>query len=133
MQRRKFILLSAVAGTATAFGGIQCHSRPPAIYGVLEKPMSLSQICDVQTIREIGLAYRLQKPEERGADVLADSLLTDASGRSLSSSSDDRLISEFISKKVELDFEKANTVVVSGWILALTEARQCALYAVQHL
>ena len=132
MQRRKFILLSAVAGTATAFAGIQCNSRPPAIYSVLDKPRFLSQICNEQTIREIGLTYRLQKPEEHTAGILADSLLTDGSGRLLSSSADDQLVSDLISKKVEIDFEKGNTVVVRGWILAVTEARQCALYAVQH-
>lgn len=132
MQRRKFILLSAVTGTVTVFAGIQCNSRQPAIYSVLEKPRSLLQICDERTIREIGMAYRLQKPEENSAGELADVLLTDASGRPLSSSVDDQFVQTMVSKKVEQDFEKANTVLVRGWILAVTEARQCALFAVQH-
>jgi hypothetical protein len=132
MQRRKFIILSTVAGAATVFAEIQCNSRPSKIYSVLEKPEILSQICDEQTIREIGLAYRLQKPKEQTRDELADLLLTDYSGRSLPSSPDEQLVRTTISKKVELDFEKSNIVVAGGWILAVTEARQCALFAIQH-
>ena len=132
MQRRKFIMLSAVAGTAAAFAGIRCNRRPPAIYHILEKPEFLSQICDEQTIREIGLAYRLQKPNEKTPDELADLLLKDISGNSLSSSADGQLIRKTISEKTKLDFEKSDTAVVSGWILAVTEARQCALFAAQH-
>ena len=30
------------------------------------------------------------------------------------------------------DFESGNTVIVNGWILSLTEARQCALYSFWH-
>lgn len=132
MQRRKFILLSAVAGTAAAFAGIQCNSRSTAILNILEKPEFLSKICDEQTIRAIGLAYRLQKPKEQNLDELTDLLMKDYSGHSLSSSQDEQLVRTMVSKKVDLDFEKADTVVVSGWILSVTEARQCALFAAQH-
>lgn len=132
MQRRKFILLSAVAGTATAFAGIQCNNRPPAIYSVLEKPQILSEICDEQTIREIGLAYLLQNPEEQTAAKLAANLLTDQAGGPLSSSADEQFVRTLVSRKVEMDFEKSYTVVLKGWILAVTEGRQCALFAVQH-
>lgn len=132
MKRRKFILLAAAGSAAVAIAGIECNSRPPAVYAVLEKPGALSRICDEQTIREIGLAYRLQKPEENSSQKLADALLTDSSGRPLSSSVDDQFVRTLISKKIELDFEKANMIVVRGWILAVTEARQCAFFAVQH-
>jgi hypothetical protein len=132
MQRRKFIMLSAVAGTAAAFAGIQCNRRPSAIFSILEKPEFLSQICDVPTIREIGMAYRLQKPKEQTSDELADLLLKDNSGEPFSSTADVQLIRKTIGEKIKLDFEKSDTIVVSGWILAVTEARQCALFAAQH-
>jgi hypothetical protein len=129
MQRRKFILFTAVGGIATAFATLQCNPRQPAFYKILDKPGALSHICDLQTIREIGLAYRQQKPEENEIEKLEHLLLTDSAGRSVSTSSDDQLIQTLINNKIEQDFEKANTVVVKGWILAVTEARQCALFA----
>jgi hypothetical protein len=33
-----------------------------------------------------------------------------------------------IDKKKKEDFAKSNTVIVKGWVLSRTEARQCALY-----
>src|SRR5450631_1412837 len=132
MQRRNFILLTAIGGTVTVFAGLQCNPRQSAVYSILGKPGPLSFICDEQTIREIGLVYRLQKPEEKEAHKLEDLLLTDSVGHQLSSSVDDQIVQNLISKKVEQDFEKANTVVVRGWILAVTEARQCALFAIHN-
>jgi hypothetical protein len=132
MQRRKFILLTTVGGTATAFAALQCNPRQPAFYKILDKPGALSYICDLKTIREIGLAYRQQKPEEYEAEKLEDLLLTDSAGRTVSPSSDDQLVQRLINNKIERDFEKANTVVVKGWILAVTEARQCALFAIHN-
>jgi hypothetical protein len=98
----------------------------------LDKPGALSYICDLQAIREIGLAYRLQKPEENEARKLEDLLLTDSAGRYVSSSSDDHFVQTLINNEIEQDFKKANTVVVKGWILAVTEARQCALFAIHN-
>ena len=36
------------------------------------------------------------------------------------------------SELVNADFRDGNTVVVDGWILSVTEARQCALYTLQE-
>jgi hypothetical protein len=132
MQRRTFILLTSIGGAATAFTGLHCNPRGPAGSAILEKPGVLSYICDEKTLREIGLAYRQLRPEENEAGKLEELLLTDSGGRGLSASVDDQFIQALISKKIEEDFEKADTVVVKGWILAITEARQCALFAVHH-
>ena len=132
MQRRTFIMLTAVGSTAAAFAGLQCNSRQSSVYKVLGKPGQLSFICDEQTIREIGMAYRLQKPDENEVRKLEDLLLTDSSGKPLPSSVDDQIVQALLYKKTEQDFENANTVVVRGWILSLTEARQCALFSAHH-
>ncbi len=85
MQRRKFIQLSAVGGAAISITGISCGQRHPASYEVLTKPEELAQICDLKTLRDIGMTYRLQTASEREGDKLVSLLLTDAAGKRVSS------------------------------------------------
>jgi hypothetical protein len=127
MQRRKFLHVSAVATTAIAITGISCKRHYPAYYNVLDKPAKLSGICDLNTIRKIGMNYQLQTPVESSLDKLADLLSEDSAGNKISSSSDDLFIQNQISQKIKHDFETDNTVIVNGWVITVTEARQCAL------
>lgn len=132
MQRRKFIQLSAVGGAAISITGISCGHTSPASYDLLAKPIELAQICDLKTLREIGMSYRLQAPSERQGDKLVTLLLTDTDGDRVPATSDDLAIRYLISRKIRQDFETGHTVIVKGWILALTEARQCALLVVNN-
>ncbi len=132
MQRRKFIQLSAMGSAAIGMTGISCNTRRPAFYAVLDKPGALSQICDLQTIREIGRTYRVQTPSESDAGKLVALLSADLTGNPVSSASDNAFVQGLIHQKIRQDFETGNTVVVKGWILAVTEARQCALLYVNH-
>ena len=133
MQRRKFIQVSAVGTTVIVITGISCKGRHPAFYNVLDKPVKLSGICDLNTIRNIGMNYRLQTPAESEADKLAELLSMDSAGNKISSSTDDLFIQNLINQKIKNDFETDNTVIVNGWVLTVTEARQCALlYAINQ-
>jgi hypothetical protein len=133
MQRRKFIQVSAVGTTAMVFTGVSCRYQHTSFYNILDKPRRLSGICDLNTLREIGKTYQLQAPAESVVDKLADLLSTDAAGNKISSSSDDLFIQDLINQKIEHDFETDNTVIVNGWVITVTEARQCALlYAVDQ-
>jgi hypothetical protein len=127
MQRRKFIQVTAAGTTAIAITGISCKGRHPAFYDVLDKPIKLSGICDLNTIRNIGMNYRLQTPAESEADKLAELLSMDSAGNKISSSTDNLFIQNLLNQKIKYDFETDNTVIVNGWVLTLTEARQCAL------
>ena len=132
MQRRKFIQLSAMGSAAIGIAGISCGGRHPAFYNILDKPEVLAQICDLKTLREIGKAYRIQSASERDADKLELLLLADSAGNRVSSDSDSLFIQNLVKEKIKQDFERGNTVVVKGWILAVTEARQCALLFVNN-
>ena len=126
MQRRQFLQLSAMSGTVFLVTGLSCNRRRPVSYDILEKPEALAQICDLKTLKEIGMAYHAQAVSETDPDKLAALLLTDSAGNPVSSSSDHSVIQTLISKKIDHDFETGNTVVVKDWILSVTEARQCA-------
>lgn len=127
MQRRQFLQLSAMGGTVFLVTGMGCNQRHPVSYDILGKPEALAQICDVKTLKEIGMAYHAQIPSETDADKLAALLLTDSAGNPLSSASDNSAIQTLIGKKIDHDFETGNIVIVKDWILSVTEARQCAL------
>jgi hypothetical protein len=132
MQRRQFILLTAMGGAAVGITGISCGHYHPALYDILSEPSTLAQICDLKTIKEIGMTYRLQRPSEKDADKLVSLLLTDTTGKPVSSDADKSSIQTLLHNKMNHDFENDNTVIVKGWILSVTEARQCALQFVDN-
>jgi hypothetical protein len=127
MQRRQFIQLSAMSGTVMLVTGMHCGRHHPVSYDVLSQPADLAQICDLKTLREIGMIYRLQITTEMDADKLADLLLTDSAGKRLSSDAEAASVQALIHEKVNRDFESGETVTVGGWVLSQTEARQCVL------
>ena len=127
MNRRKFILLSAIAGAAVGVTGVNCGSGQPSSYKIFSTPEILAEICDLKTLQEIGMAYRQQTASESQRDKLVALLSTDIAGKPVPSNSDNHFIQVLLNKKISQDFQTGNTVIVKGWILAVTEARQCAL------
>jgi hypothetical protein len=114
MKRRNFLLLTIAGGLATVTPF--CATRVPV---ALTRPLFLSTICDLQTLIQIGTIYREATPAEGSEDVLMQLLTTGGDP------------TEQLSKKVNDDFANGRTVTVDGWVLAVTEARQCALSSFQ--
>jgi hypothetical protein len=82
------------------------------------RPTILSLLGDDRHLREIGAAYRQAFPAEATVDALVAAL--DArSGADLDA-------------RVCADFDHGRTVVIRGWVLSVTEARQCALHSLLH-
>jgi hypothetical protein len=132
MLRRQFLQFTAMGGAAIGISGIGCLHHRPGVYSILEEPSSLMQICNLKTLKEIGKTYRLQTAAESYDDQLISLLLTDTTGKTVSPDTDKYTIQTLMFDKVNQDFEKNNTVVVKGWVLSLTEARQCALLFVNN-
>ena len=120
MERRKFVLLSSALGTAVvlkAFASFNTELNPELISGA----NSLDLIWNHNTLRDIGLKYRDLFPTENISETLANSLSTD-------------FINEFsmrleLEKRLTKDFENDQIIILDGWLISLTEARQCALYS----
>ena len=68
-------------------------------------------------------------PAENDANMLMDILLLDADNNVIPRNADSLELKELLQQKVHSDFEGGNTVIVSGWVLSVTEARQCALFS----
>jgi hypothetical protein len=76
-----------------------------------------------ERVREIGTQYRAAMPNENTVATLRDAI-SDSQHQTFSWSR-----AGSIEEQIRDDFAAGRTVVVSGWVLSVTEARQCALYS----
>ena len=120
MKRRKFIGIIAVGalllGLLSWFYGIKKRRQTAGIF----EPQVLSNICSREKIIEIGQKYRAissENDKESLTQLLAFNNQAD--------------VNQYFENKVRQDFENNNTVLINGWLLSITEARQCALMSLQ--
>jgi hypothetical protein len=118
MKRKNFILMTAAGLAAISIPFTYSCLTNYDYDRLLAQPGSLSFIWDNQTINEIGKNYRLQVPHENKERALVGELLADTDTDNLALSLEEKIIK---------DFKTGNTIIVDGWILSITEARQCAL------
>ena len=125
MKRKEFIQLSAFAAAAISLPLLNSCNASVNEH-TLSKPVFLSRLFDEVTIKDAGKAYLQKIPLENDNDKLVR-LLTGNS--SIANAMDEKAIHQFLDEKVKHDFETGNTILVKGWVLAVTEARQCALFS----
>ena len=101
MNRRRFLHLSALGVAAGAAGA----GPEPQRYA----PRELLDLLGPETVRRLGRRYRALVPAE---DFLSEALRRRPTAH-----------------RVRDDFARGRTVVVMGWTLSATEARQCALFS----
>lgn len=89
-----------------------CGRRTDPRAKPLETPDFLAHVCDTATIRQLGDAYRAQTPAESTQEKLIELLTPGVSAQ-----------------KIQADYANGNIVTIKGWVISLTEARQCALYS----
>ncbi len=123
IDRRRFLQLTA-AGITSAIGGAACTADAGRDPAVVARPALLVAM-DEAAVREIGARYRETVPGERDAGALRSAIARDARrGLWLPWKP-----SPSLERQVRDDFAAGRTVVVRGWLLSVTEARQCALFS----
>jgi len=128
MKRRTFIITAAAATAAIISTPIICNQfSNKKHYDPVIMPGMLGTFCDEQTIREIGVIYRKQIPEENSKEKLTKILLNDGSHTVHSSHKSE--VEKMIENKIQQDFAASKIFVLKGWIISATEARQCALFS----
>jgi len=120
MERRNFLIGITGVAVVTISGSLYYMSRPVKYDALIIEPQLLSRIWDTDTITSIGNGYMAQTPEENSENALAKALIDDISG------SHDEMVSS-LKQKVANDFKNGDIVMIDGWILSRTEARQCGL------
>lgn len=125
MKRKEFIHLSAFAAAAVSFP-LLYSCNPLGKDSIISKPEFISRLFDEKTIDDTGKTYLQKVPSENSEDKLIALL---SGNSSITNVKDEKAIHNYLDQKIKQDFETGNTVMVKGWILAVTEARQCALFA----
>lgn len=124
MQRRHFITMAAVGAAGLAWPSTgRLVARTPV--HAVPAPRLLAMFGDESVARHLGLGYRHLVPAENDARVLAEAILPEPHRARPDA------LEEWLAGQVRRDFDAGRTVTVHGWILAVTEARQCALYSLQ--
>ncbi len=126
MKRRTFIYTGiAVAASLTLSDLLLLNNEPkwkkqPFLY-----PFILSNILDEESLWVIGNSYRVKRPDEDSKIKLLNAI---TSGMLTIQTTNDKLHQAMeIEKNVELDFKSDKLIVIKGWVISETEARQCAL------
>jgi hypothetical protein len=120
LDRRRFLQLSALGIVATAADSAcgSAHDRDAA----LDRPQLVSML-GPDRVRQLGAHYRAATPQESNADTLRAAI---SNGHHLRIPS---LGIGTLDDQIRDDFTAGRTVVVDGWVLAVTEARQAALFS----
>ncbi|SRR5258706_5870872 len=132
MKRRTFILISGASAISLGIPWVGCRNRISDLNPALSQPQFLARICDDGEVLEIGKIYRNQVPDEAQEALLVSLLLADNTGKSISASTEKSSLASWIEQKIQNDFKTSRTVVVKGWVLSITEARQCAVYSLNQ-
>ena len=128
MKRRTFLITTTAALAVASVPVIRYYSNGKRSYHPLVMPEELGNFCDEKAIRDIGMQYRKLVPSESEKAKLEQILLTDEAGKTVPMS-DKTAVSELLDKKIQNDFNNFNIQILNGWVISVTEARQCALFS----
>jgi hypothetical protein len=131
MKRREFIGIAAAGAAGMVVPGAGRDGASTRF--TFAHPGLLRFFAD-DRVRELGRRYRETVPDENDATVLARALAAGASANSAGSSVPcvpSGSPHADLAFMVQGDFAAGRTVMLQGWILSVTEARQCALFSLQ--
>jgi hypothetical protein len=119
IDRRRFLALSTIVGASVLTLACETASDTSS----LAQPDLLVAL-GPDAVRGLGRRYRASVPGESDAPQL-----TEAIQESRPWTARIGLRHPAIDDQVRDDFDAGRTVIVDGWLLSRTEARQCALYS----
>jgi hypothetical protein len=122
MKRRHFIGMAAT-GAAGLVWPATARDGEHLPWLTLATPHLLDVLRDERLVRDLGVRYREMVPAEDNARVLAQAILA------TSSAMDPVPLHARVNDRVQREFAGGETVTLNGWILSITEARQCALFS----
>ena len=120
MNRRPFIRNLILGALVVSAGGLYWGARNNNRNSLI-RPAVLGRICDRETLIDIGLQY-MDKSGETDALRLEEMIIAELPPIRLNQEAQ-------LQKKIAAEYRSGETVVLNGWMMSVTEARQCALLA----
>ena len=120
LDRRRFLQVTA-AGMAASLTSTACAGERGEHSTALAQPALLAMLGH-DRVRGIGAQYRAMVPRENSIKALQAAI----------SKTHEKVLGiwdQSIEQQIHDDFAAGRVVIVGGWVLAVTEARQCALYS----
>ena len=121
MARRGFLREAVLLSTSFLLPWLEACKG--SIDPAATTPDFLSRIQEAKAIKAIGEEYVKIFPEEASLEKLSTVLLGQRKGKA-----DPISIKDHLRKNISTDFQSGNVLVIKGWVLSVTEARQCALF-----
>lgn len=121
LDRRRFLQVG-VLGIVATVAESGCTAADTRDAAAVDRPLLLTML-GPDRVRELGARYRADTPSENTADALR-SAISGSRGFRIPF-----IRTKSLADQIKDDFEKARTVLVDGWVLSVTEARQAALYS----
>ena len=121
IDRRRFLQLSALGIVAT-MADSACAPGDAGVDASADHPQLLAML-GPERVRQLGTRYRASTPADNSAEALRAALARGHSpGIPLFKSGS-------FENQIHDDFAAGRTVLVDGWVLSVTEARQAALFS----
>ena len=127
MKRRAFILLSGLSIAAIGLPTIKWLGLYSGWDDQLALPRLLSHLFSRKVLRALGRTYLKLKPDESNRKMLTRKLFGKTSDMIFSRTVN---VQAQLEEKIKQDFDNGTTIVLNGWILSVTEARQCAYFSI---
>jgi hypothetical protein len=125
IDRRRFLQLTT-AGVLASVTASACVSDEAVDEREVAQPALLGMLGTVG-VRQLGVRYREMVPKENDEAALRAAI-----------SDGGRIGLRFpwtarpsLANQVRTDFAEGRTIIVNGWVLSTTEARQCALFSLR--
>ena len=125
IDRRQFLQLST-AGVLASVTASACVSDEAVDEREVAQPALLGMLGAVG-VRQLGVRYREMVPKEN-AEAALRAAISDGGRRGLRLPWTAR---PSVAQQVQRDFAEGRTIIVNGWVLSTTEARQCALFSLR--
>lgn len=125
MDRRRFLTIGGVSAAAFAASGFWGWTPAPLTSEAWAHPALRSMLDGVASIDALGRRYRAARPEENSRAALIRALHAGLDAQAA-------LTRERLDERIRADFAQGRTIQLNGWIVSVTEARQCALYSLRH-
>jgi hypothetical protein len=127
MKRRNFIYTGVAVAVGLGAGSYflvdneSKWKKQPFLY-----PFILSNFLNEESLRVIGESFRAMNPDENSKVKLLNAITLGINVNQYNSKGATDLAQE-IEKKVEIDFKSEKMLLIKGWVISETEARQCGL------